>query len=59
MSSYIAAGAIETFKAEFDTYAGQDVRGKYSVSPPTVIDERIVTKYKTVYKSIIEILIYG
>ena len=37
----------------------QDVLGKYSVSAPTVIDERVVTKYGTAYKSIIELLIYG
>jgi len=58
-SEYIAAGATKTLKAEFDTKLGQDVRGEYSVSAPTVIDQRIVTKHKTVYKSIIEILIYG
>lgn len=58
-SGYIGAGDTETFIAEFDTSLGQDVRGEYSVSEPTVIDQRVVTKHKTVYKSIIEILIYG
>jgi len=58
-SGYIGAGGTETFKAEFDTRLGQDVRGEYSVSAPTVIDQRLVTKHKTIYKSIIEILIYG
>lgn len=49
----------ETFMADFDTQWLQDVRGEYTVSAPTVIDERVVIKHKTVYKSIIAILIYG
>ena len=58
-SGYIGAGNTETFIAEFDTSLGQDVRAEYSVSEPTVIDQRLVTKHKTVYKSIIELLLYG
>jgi hypothetical protein len=58
-SEYLAAGQTKTFRAEFDTQWLQDVRGEYSVSAPTIIDERVVTKHKTVYKSIIEILAYG
>jgi len=58
-SGYIGAGNTQTFIAEFDTSLGQDVRAEYSVSEPTVIDQRVVTKHKTVHKSIIEILIYG
>lgn len=58
-SEYLAPGETKTFRAEFDTRWLQDVRCEYSVSAPTVIDQRIVTKYETVYKSIIEILIYG
>ena len=58
-SGYIGAGNSETFTAEFDTSLGQDVRLEYSVSEPTVIDQRVVTKHKTVYKSVIELLIYG
>lgn len=58
-SGYIGAGNTETFIAEFDTSLGQDVRAEYSVSEPTVIDQRVVTKHKTVHKSIIELLIYG
>lgn len=58
-SEYLAPGETKTFRAEFDTQLGQDVRGEYTVSAPTVIDQRVVTKHKTVYKSIIEILIYG
>lgn len=58
-SGHIGAGGTETFRAEFDTALAQDVRGKYSVSAPTVIDERVVTKQKTLYKSIIEIVLYG
>ena len=58
-SGYIGAGNTESFIAEFDTQWLQDVRGEYTVSAPTVIDERVVTKHKTVYKSVIELLIYG
>jgi hypothetical protein len=58
-SEYLAAGETKTFRAEFDTQWLQDVRGKYSVSAPTVIDQKVVTKHKTVYKSIIQILAYG
>jgi len=58
-SEYVATGETKTFRAEFDTRWLQDVRGEYSVSAPTVIDQRVVTKHKTVYKSIIEILAYG
>jgi hypothetical protein len=59
VSNYIAPGSSATFKAEFDTQLGQDVRGDYELSPPIVIDQRLVTKQRTVYKSIFEILIYG
>lgn len=58
-SEYLSAGETKTFRAEFDTQWLQDVRGEYTVSAPTVTDQRVVTKHKTVYKSIIEILIYG
>jgi hypothetical protein len=57
-SEYLAAGQTKTFRAEFDTQWLQDVRGEYTVSAPTVIDQRVVAKHKTVYKSIIELLIY-
>lgn len=59
VTHYVPAGATKSFKAEFDTYFHQDVRGEYSVSAPTVIDHRLVERRKTVYKSIIELLIYG
>lgn len=59
-SEYLAAGQTKTFREEFDTQWLQDVRGEYTVSAPTVTDERLVTKerilYKTVYKSIIQLL---
>ena len=58
-SDYIAPGEIKVFRAEFDTTLGQDVRGEYSVTPPKIVDEHVVVKYKTVYKSIIEFLLYG
>ena len=56
---YLAAGESKTFRAEFDTEGLQDVHSGFSVSAPTVIDRRVVTRHKTVYKSIIEILVYG
>jgi len=56
---YLAPGETKTFRAEFNTRIFQDVIRKYSVSAPTVIDQRIVTNYKTVHKSIIELLVYS
>jgi len=56
---YLAAGQNKTFRAEFNTQGLQDVRGGYSVSSPTIIDKRVVTRHRTVYKSIIELLLYG
>lgn len=53
---YIGAGGTETFSAEFDTKMGQDVRGQHYVTSPTVTDQRIVTKYRTVSKSLLVIL---
>jgi len=58
-SEYLTAGVTKTFRAEFDTRWLQDVRGEYTVSAPTVIDERLVTKHRTTYKSVIQLLIYG
>jgi hypothetical protein len=57
-SAYVGAGQTSNFIAEFDTSLGQDVRAEHSVSAPTVIDNRVVTKHKTVYKSIIELVFY-
>jgi len=56
-SDYIAPGDTKVLRAEFDTQAFQDVRAEYSVSAPTVTDERVVTKTRTIRKSIFEILI--
>lgn len=57
-NAYIAAGGTQNFVAEFDTSLGQDVRSEYSVTAPTIIDNRVVTKHKTEYKSIIELMFY-
>ena len=57
-SAYVGAGQTSNFVAEFDTSLGQDVKAEHSVSAPTVIDNRVVTKHKTVYKSIIELVFY-
>lgn len=56
---YIAAGGTQSFIAEFDTAFLQDVRAEYAVSAPTVIDEKVVTKTRTVYKSPFQMLMYG
>jgi hypothetical protein len=66
-SDYIAPGNTKVLRAEFDTEAFQDVRAEYSVSAPTIIDERLVertvtderlvTKERTVHKSIFELLV--
>ena len=58
-TAYISAGATQTIRVEFDTEAGQDIRGRHSVEAPTIIDQRVVTKFKTVYKSIVEIIVYS
>jgi len=59
LDEYIGAGNTVTSNADFDTQWLQDVRGEYSVTAPTVIDQRVVTKTRTVYKSPIELLFYG
>jgi len=58
-SFYLGAGGSYTSTAIFDTSWGQDTKGTYSVTAPTITDEQIVTKHRTVYKSIIELLVYG
>ena len=58
-SFYLGAGDSYTSTVTFDTSWGQDTLGTYYVTAPTVIDTRLVGKTKTVYKSVIELLIYG
>jgi len=57
-TTFVGSGQQYSFSTQFDTQWLQDVRGEYSVSAPTVIDNRVVTKHKTVYKSIIELMFY-
>ena len=57
-SAYVGPGGSHSFAAQFDTAMGQDVRGEYTVTAPTVIDNHVVTKHRTDYKSIIELLFY-
>jgi hypothetical protein len=57
-SFFLGAGASHKSTATFDTRMGQDTLGTYSVTAPTITDEQIVTKHRTVYKSIIGLLIY-
>ena len=56
---YIGAGLTSTFSTEYDTQWLQDVRGEYSVTAPTIIDQRVVKKTRTIYKSPIQMLFYG
>ena len=58
-SFYLGAGDSYTSTVTFDTSWGQDTLGEYYVNPPTVTDTRLVEKTKTVYKSLIGILLYG
>jgi len=48
-SGYVEAGKTQTFVAAFDTEMAQSVAGTYSVFPPTIIDQKIVTLPRTVY----------
>lgn len=57
-SFYLNAGASHTSTATFDTRWGQDTKGTYPATAPTIVDEHLVTKHKTTYKSIIELLAY-
>jgi hypothetical protein len=57
-TAFVGSGQQYSFSTQFDTQWLQDVRGEYSVSAPTVIDNRVVTKHKTVYKSIIEVVFF-
>lgn len=55
--AYIAAGGTQTLIAEFDTALLQDVKAEYTLTAPTIIDEKVVTKARTIYKSPIDLLI--
>ena len=57
-SAYVGPGGSHSFAAQFDTAMGQDVRGEYTVTAPTVIDNHVVIKHRTDYKSIVELLFY-
>lgn len=51
----IASTATFDVDEEVDAYYPQS----YDVTPPTVIDTRLVAKGRTAYKSIIELLFWG
>jgi hypothetical protein len=55
-SHSLMPGETHVFSAWWDTDLGQDVRGNYIVTPSTVIDRRLVTRYRTEYKSIFQII---
>jgi len=69
VSEYVGFARTQTFRAEFDTEMGQNVRGETKISVPTIMDERIVTKqrmvtdqkvvtkYRTAHKSMIDIIL--
>ena len=56
---HIPAGTTRTLRAEFDTHYGQEVRGEVSVTPPTTSDQRLVTRYRRAYRSVLGILLSG
>jgi len=56
-NNYVTAGQTVTFRVEFDTEAFRDYRAEYSVLAPNVIDQHVVTKHRTAYKSVIQLLI--
>lgn len=58
-TEYVEGGNTRDFVAEFDTYQGQEYGYNFHVTAPTVTDQRVVTKHKTVYKSIIELMTHG
>ncbi len=55
-SHSLVPGETHVFSAWWDTVLGQDVRGSYIVDTPTVTDRRLVTRYRTEHKSIIQII---
>ena len=54
-SGQIGPGEEKTFRAEFDTRFGQEVRGEYKVTPPIVVDQKIHYVQRVVRKSLIQI----
>ena len=57
-SAYIQPGSSQAIRVEFDTSLGQDVRGEHTINPPSVIDQRIVVKKRTINRSLVDILLY-
>jgi len=57
-SVYIQPGSTQTIRAEFNTVIGQDVRGEHAINSPSLIDQRMVIKKRTVYRSLLDILLY-
>jgi FlaG/FlaF family flagellin (archaellin) len=49
-SIYISGHETRTIEAIFDTDIDEEVRGRYSIEPPTKTEYRSVTKYRTVQK---------
>jgi len=54
-SGQIGPGEEKTFRAEFDTKFGQEVRGEYKVTPPIVVDQKLHYVQRVVRKSLIQI----
>jgi len=52
-TAFIGPGQTVTFSSEFDTAVGQDVRGEYEVTPPSMIDKRLVEK-KVIEERLVE-----
>ncbi|PDM26985.1 hypothetical protein CP083_00950 [Candidatus Bathyarchaeota archaeon B24-2] len=56
-SGQIGSGEERTFRAEFDTRLGQEVRGEYKVTPPIVVDQKLHYVQRVVRKSLIQIML--
>lgn len=56
-SGQIGPGEERTFRAEFDTRFGQEVRGEYKVTPPIVVDQKLHYVQRVVRKSLIQIML--
>lgn len=57
-TNYIGPGQTYVSFAKFDTKLGQDTRGQYSITAPSIIDTRLVEKSNTVYRSLISFILH-
>lgn len=58
-SQYIGPGESYQFRFYYNTHCDTDYVWSYDVDPPSIIDERVVEKERTVYKSVVQLLTGG